>query len=71
MRQGRRAFEAALFQRINPKGWVFALGALAAYTTVGADVSWETSVIAPVLAVAAFNWSMAGLLVLSLIPVSW
>ena len=90
-------FEAALFQWINPKGWVFALGALAAYTTVGGDVLWETSVIAAVLAVAvlisvviwagfgviigrflgnprtriAFNWSMAGLLALSLIPVFW
>src|SRR5262249_116945 len=44
--------EAALFQWINPKGWVFALGALAAYTTVGGDVLWETSVIAVVLATA-------------------
>jgi threonine/homoserine/homoserine lactone efflux protein len=88
-------FEAALFQLINPKGWVFAVGALAAYTTVGGDVLWETSVIAAVNAGAclgsvviwaafgagigrllgnprarrAFNWSMAGLLVVSLIPV--
>ena len=90
-------FEALLLQVINPKGWVFAVGALAAYTTVGGDVLWETSVIAVVNAVAcltsvliwaafgtaigrllgnprarfAFNWSMAGLLVLSLIPVFW
>jgi len=90
-------FEAALFQWINPKGWVFALGALAAYTTAGGDVLWETSIIAAVNAVAylvsvviwagfgaaigrlldnprarmAFNGSMAGLLVLSLIPVFW
>jgi threonine/homoserine/homoserine lactone efflux protein len=90
-------FKAALFQWINPKGWVFALGALAAYTTVGGDVLWETSVIAAVNSVAclvsvviwagfgaaigrllgkprarmAFNWSMAGLLVISLIPVFW
>jgi threonine/homoserine/homoserine lactone efflux protein len=90
-------FEAALFQLINPKGWVFAVGALAAYTTVGGDVLWETSVIAAVNAGAclgsvviwaafgavigrllgnprarrAFNWSMAGLLVVSLIPVFW
>jgi threonine/homoserine/homoserine lactone efflux protein len=88
-------FEAALFQLINPKGWVFAVGALAAYTTVGGDVLWETSVIAAVNAGAClgsvviwaafgagigrllgnprarrvFNWSMAGLLVVSLIPV--
>jgi len=44
--------EAALFQWINPKGWMFALGALAAYTTVGGDVLWETAVIALVLATA-------------------
>jgi threonine/homoserine/homoserine lactone efflux protein len=87
--------EAVLFQWINPKGWVTALGALAAYTTVGGDVLLQTAVITLVLAGAcfasvviwagfgaaiarflagprarlAFNWSMAGLLVLSLIPV--
>jgi threonine/homoserine/homoserine lactone efflux protein len=89
--------EALLFQCINPKGWVIAVGALAAYTTVGGDLLLQTSVIASVLAGAclasvviwagfgvaiarflgsprarmAFNWSMAGLLVLSLIPVFW
>ena len=89
--------EAVLFQWINPKGWVTAVGALAAYTTVGKDVLLQTSVIASVLAGAcfasvviwagfgaaiarflgsrrarmAFNWSMAGLLVISLIPVFW
>ena len=87
--------EAVLFQWINPKGWVTAVGALAAYTTVGGDMVWQTSVIASVLAAAcfasvviwagfgaaiarflgnprarmAFNWLMAGLLVLSLVPV--
>src|SRR6266478_1684932 len=30
--------EAVLFQWVNPKGWVTAVGALAAYTTVGEDV---------------------------------
>jgi len=89
--------EAMLFTWVNPKGWVTALGALAAYTTVGGDVLWQTSVIASVLAAAclasvaiwagfgaaiarflgrpraraAFNWSMAVLLALSLIPVFW
>jgi threonine/homoserine/homoserine lactone efflux protein len=89
--------EAVLFQWANPKGWVTAVGALSAYTTVGGDVLRETSIIAVVLAAAcllslviwggfgaaighflgnprarmAFNWSMAGLLVLSLIPVLW
>jgi threonine/homoserine/homoserine lactone efflux protein len=89
--------EAVLFQWVNPKGWVTAVGPLAAYTTVGEDVLLQTSVIASVLAGAcfasvvlwagfgvaiarflgrprarrAFNGSMAGLLVLSLIPVFW
>jgi threonine/homoserine/homoserine lactone efflux protein len=89
--------EAVLFTWVNPKGWVTALGALAAYTTVGGDVLLQTSVVASVLAGAcfasvviwagfgaaiarflgsprarmAFNWSMAGLLVISLIPVFW
>jgi threonine/homoserine/homoserine lactone efflux protein len=87
--------EAALFTWMNPKAWVSALGALAAYSTVGGDVPSQTSVIAGVLAAFCllscavwagfgtligrliaeprarmlFNWSMAGLLVLSLIPV--
>ena len=89
--------EAAFFQWINPKGWVTALGALAAYTTGRGEVLVETAVIASVLAGAcfasvaiwaafgaaiarflgnprarrAFNWSMAGLLVFSLLPVFW
>jgi threonine/homoserine/homoserine lactone efflux protein len=89
--------EAALFTWMNPKAWVSALGALAAYTTVGGDVVQETALIAAVLAAfcllstvlwaglgaaigrflanrsarVAFNWSMTGLLALSLIPVFW
>lgn len=89
--------QAALFQWVNPKGWVFAVGALAAFTTVGGNLLLETSVIAAVNAAAclasvaiwagfgtiigrylgdrrvrkAFNWSMAGLLALSLLPVFW
>ena len=97
---GARPFnfvEAVLFTWVNPKGWVTAVGALAAYTTVGGDVLVQTSVIASVLAGAclasvviwagfgaaiarflgtprartAFNGAMAGLLVLSLVPVFW
>jgi threonine/homoserine/homoserine lactone efflux protein len=89
--------EAALFQWINPKGWVTALGALATYTTGEGEVLSQTAVIASVLAGACFasvviwagfgaaiarflgspgarktfNWSMAGLLAISLIPVLW
>jgi threonine/homoserine/homoserine lactone efflux protein len=89
--------EATLFTWMNPKAWVSALGAVAAYTTVGGSMLWQTSVIAGVLAAAClasvmiwagfgsiigryladqrarlvFNLFMAGLLVLSLIPVFW
>jgi len=89
--------EATLFTWMNPKAWVSALGAAAAFTTVGGDVLWESALIAGVLAAfclisavvwagfgtmigrylarpsarVVFNWSMAGLLVLSLIPVLW
>lgn len=89
--------EAMLFQWVNPKGWVIAVGALAAYTTAGGEGLLKTSVVAGVLAAAclvsvvvwagfgaairrflanprirvAFNWTMAGLLVISLIPVFW
>ncbi|WP_342362453.1 LysE family translocator [Terrarubrum flagellatum] len=89
--------EATLFQWVNPKGWMTAIGALATYTTVGGDAIRETSLITSVLVAACFasaafwggfgaaiaqllgdpcahrifNWSMASLLVLSLIPVFW
>ncbi|HJQ56565.1 MAG TPA: LysE family translocator [Vineibacter sp.] len=89
--------EAFLFTWVNPKGWVSAIGALSAYSTVGGDILLQTSIIAGVLAAAcfvsvvvwaaigaaiarlladgrirrAFNVSMAGLLVLSLLPVLW
>jgi threonine/homoserine/homoserine lactone efflux protein len=88
---------AMLFQCVNPKGWVFAVGTVAAYTTVDGDALSETPVIAAVNATTClisvvlwagfgtiigrtlrnprirtvFNWSMAGLLVLSLLPVFW
>ena len=90
-------FEAVLFQWVNPKGWVMALGALAAYATGEGEALPQTALIASVLAGAcfasvviwagfgaaiarflgsprarrAFNWSMAGLLVFSLLPVFW
>lgn len=89
--------EAMLFTWVNPKVWVSALGAAAAFTTIGGDLLHESSVIAAVLAAFClisvvawaafgtaigrylasprarriFNWSMAALLALSLIPVFW
>jgi len=89
--------EAALFTWVNPKAWVMALGALAAYTTAPGDPAMEIAVITAVLAAfclgslvlwagfgaaigrflgdprvrTGFNWTMAALLVLSLLPVLW
>ncbi|HEX2114446.1 MAG TPA: LysE family translocator [Alphaproteobacteria bacterium] len=89
--------EAALFTWTNAKAWVSALGAVAAYTTLGSDLMLQTAMIAAVLAAfcllscviwagfgtaigqflsnprihATFNWSMAGLLIVSLVPVFW
>lgn len=37
--------EAFLFQWVNIKGWVFAIGAITTYTTVGGRVSQELAVI--------------------------
>ena len=84
--------EAAGFQWLNPKGWVFAAGALSAFTTVGGRLIVEVATITAVIAAAclaatttwcafgvaigrllksdrahaAFNWSMAALLVASI-----
>jgi threonine/homoserine/homoserine lactone efflux protein len=38
--------QAALFQWVNPKGWMMAVGALSTYTTVGGDFVFETIAIA-------------------------
>jgi threonine/homoserine/homoserine lactone efflux protein len=85
--------EATAFQWINPKGWVFAAGALSAFTSAGGNLVAEVALITSVLAIAClagittwcavgvaigrllssdralavFNWSMAGLLALSVV----
>ena len=85
---------ALAFQWVNPKAWMFVVGTLAAFTTVGGDLYAETAIIAVVCAATCFpslllwavfgsgirrwlrdegrrrgfNWAMASLLVLSLIP---
>lgn len=89
--------EAALFTWTNPKAWVTALGALAAYIVAPGNVLLQTALVTGVLTVTcflsvaiwagfgvaigrflqkpsarkAFNSSMGGLLILSLIPVLW
>jgi threonine/homoserine/homoserine lactone efflux protein len=56
--------QAALFQWLNPKAWVIALGALTAYTTVGGAVVRETLIIAavfaPICVIACAVWALGG-----------
>ncbi|MCJ8318369.1 MAG: LysE family translocator [Colwellia sp.] len=85
----------ALFQWLNAKAWVVATGAIAAFTTVGADFYSQNFTIALTFLIISFpcvglwlffgstlknilksdlhrkifNYSMAGLLVMSVIPV--
>lgn len=86
--------QAAIFQWVNGKAWVMAVGAVTAYAAV-ASYPWNAVLIAAVFSVfgvtssaawilfgtglrrivsdpksvRVFNWTMAGLLVLSIIPV--
>ena len=56
--------QAALFQWLNPKAWVIALGALTAYTTVGGAVVTETLLISaifvPICVIACTVWAAGG-----------
>ncbi|WOG27365.1 LysE family translocator [Endozoicomonas sp. 8E] len=45
--------QSALFQWVNPKAWIMATGAVAAYTTVSGDVFLQVLVIALAFLVAA------------------
>jgi threonine/homoserine/homoserine lactone efflux protein len=56
--------QAAAFQWVNPKGWMMALGAISAYTTVGGNPFLETLVIAAIFATVAMPcigvWALFG-----------
>lgn len=45
-----RFHEAALFQYVNPKAWMMAVGAIAAFTTPGGDYAAELAFIAAIFA---------------------
>jgi threonine/homoserine/homoserine lactone efflux protein len=47
-------FEAAAFQWVNPKAWIMAVGALAAYTDPGANVWGEAARVAAAFLFAGF-----------------
>ena len=96
-RSGGRPFsftKAALFQWVNPKAWVIAIGAVVTYTTAGSALFGEVAMLALIFALVSlpclaawtlagvgasrilrtpaamrwFNLILAGLLVLSLLP---
>ena len=67
--------QAALFQWVNPKGWMMAVGALGTYTTVGGDFLAETIVVALVFGAVGLPsvalWAMVGVGIGRLLRVRW
>ena len=64
---GKKPFtfwQAVIFQWVNPKAWVMAVGAIAAFTTVGRDVFLEVLLIAFVFCIICFPcvslWAFLG-----------
>ncbi len=59
--------QAAAFQWINPKGWIMALTAMTAFTTIALDVRVQVLVITLVLAVigaaSTSTWAVFGLVI--------
>jgi threonine/homoserine/homoserine lactone efflux protein len=58
------AFEAALFQWVNPKAWTLALGVITAFTTVGGHLTAELTIIVLVFIVTTTSslavWCLFG-----------
>lgn len=56
--------QAALFQWVNPKAWIMAVGSIATYTTVGGQVTAEVLVIAGVFGLVSLastaTWTVLG-----------
>jgi len=57
--------QAALFQWVNPKAWIIAVGAVTTFTTVGGNPFFETLVIAAAFALVTFPciaaWTLFGM----------
>jgi threonine/homoserine/homoserine lactone efflux protein len=66
---------AALFQWVNPKGWMMAVGALSTYTTVGGDFVAETLTIALVFGAIGLPsvalWALLGVGIGRLLQAPW
>jgi threonine/homoserine/homoserine lactone efflux protein len=67
--------QAALFQWVNPKGWMMAVGAISAYTTVGGDLVQESILIAGVFGAiglpAVALWTGLGAAIGRLLQAKW
>ena len=57
-------WQAAIFQWVNPKAWVMAVGAIAAFTSMGRDVFFQVLLIAFVFCIVCFPcvslWTFLG-----------
>ena len=57
-------WQAVIFQWVNPKAWVMAVGAISAFTSVGCDVFFEVFLIAFVFCIVCFPcislWAFLG-----------
>ena len=57
-------WQAVIFQWVNPKAWVMAVGAIAAFTSIGRDVFLEVLLIAFVFCIVCFPcvslWAFLG-----------
>jgi threonine/homoserine/homoserine lactone efflux protein len=59
-----RLWQAALFQWVNPKAWIIATGAIAAYTGTSAGVLMDAlmlaAIFAPMAFLSVFGWAVLG-----------
>jgi len=67
--------QAALFQWVNPKGWMMAVGAISTYTTVGGDLLLESIAIALIFGAIGLPsvalWAALGVAIGRLLQTRW
>ena len=67
--------QAALFQWVNPKGWMMAVGAISTYTTVGGDLLLESVMIALIFGAIGLPsvalWAALGAAIGRLLQARW
>jgi threonine/homoserine/homoserine lactone efflux protein len=67
--------QAALFQWVNPKSWMMAVGAISAYTTVGGDLVLESVLIALIFGAVGLPsvalWAALGVAIGRLLQARW